>query len=42
MSHEIKHLTCKHCMYAAICLAAIKNERCNKFKYDPPDGGYYG
>ena len=23
-------------------LAAIKNERCDKFKYDPPDGGCYG
>lgn len=33
---------CKHCLYYALCPKAILNKKCENFKYDPPDGGYYG
>lgn len=35
-------MTCKQCIYYAVCMASVKNELCDNFKLDPPDGGYYG
>lgn len=34
--------TCKGCTFDHLCLDVVNNIRCNKYKKDPPDGGYYG
>ena len=34
--------TCRGCAVDHICPDVVNNTRCNKYKKDPPDGGYYG
>lgn len=36
------HLGCDKCVYEYKCYDAQFNRRCNNYKKDPPDGGYYG
>ena len=33
---------CRRCMYSSLCPSASRNVRCSNYRYDPPDGGYYG
>ena len=35
--------TCRHCLYELTCPDRLfRDRRCEKYKRDPPDGGYYG
>lgn len=35
--------TCHHCLYEFTCHDRLfRDRRCEKYKRDPPDGGYYG
>lgn len=34
--------TCHRCIHSHLCLYAPLDKRCISYKYDPPDGGYYG
>ena len=42
VSFPQKHLGCEKCIYEYKCYDAKFNRRCNNYKKDPPDGGYYG
>lgn len=33
---------CPKCVYEGFCNSIDINGNCNKYKRDPPDGGYYG
>ena len=34
--------TCHRCIHSHLCQYAPLDKRCISYKYDPPDGGYYG
>jgi len=33
---------CSKCVYSNQCSGTDQDGSCKKYKYDPPDGGYYG
>ena len=39
---EAQTQTCHRCIHEHLCPSAIIGYRCADYKYDPPDGGYYG
>lgn len=41
-SAELVQLTCHRCIHTHLCPYALLDKRCTSYKYDPPDGGYYG